>query len=121
MQQEGEEVDGGMDTVGEAQEGRVRTVNGAARLVGQPGQVVVPAELNAHVIPDGFWKRGTTAIFDIRIVNLDAGSYLRMTPEKNLAKVEKKKKDLYLQACLEHRRNFTFIVHLWKEYPERRP
>ena len=50
-------------------------------------------------------------MFDIRIVNLDAGSYLRMTPEKALAKVEKEKKDLYLQACLESRRNFTPMVY----------
>ena len=37
-------------------------------------------------------------MFDIRIVNLDAGSYLLMTPEKALAKAEKENKDLYLQA-----------------------
>ena len=46
-------------------------------------------------------------MFDIRIVNLDAGSYLRMTPEKALSKEEKEKKDLYLQACLDRRRTFT--------------
>ena len=46
----------------------------------------------------GFWKRGTTAMFNIRIVNLDAGSYLSITPEKALAKAEKEKKYLYLQA-----------------------
>ena len=49
-------------------------------------------------------------MFDIRIVNLDAGSYLRMTPEKALAKADKGKKDLYLQACLESRRTFTPMV-----------
>ena len=43
--------------------------------------------------------------------NLDAGSYLRMTPEKALAKSDKKKKDLYLQACMERRRNFTPMVY----------
>ena len=32
-------------------------------------------------------------MFDIQIVNLDAGYYLRMTPEKDLAKAEKEKKD----------------------------
>ena len=50
-------------------------------------------------------------MFDIRIVNLEAGSYLRMTPEKALAKAEKEKKDLYLQACLKRRRTFTPMVY----------
>ena len=63
-----------------------RTVNGAARLVGRSGQVVITAESRADVSAHGFWKRGTTAMFDIRIVSLDAVSYLRMTPEKALAK-----------------------------------
>ena len=77
---------GGTDTVGEAQGGSERTVNGAAILVGQPEQVQVPAESREDVSTHGFWKQGTTAMFDIRIVNLDAGSYLRMTPEKALSK-----------------------------------
>ena len=50
-------------------------------------------------------------MFDIRIVNLDAGSYLPMMPEKALAKAEKEKKDLYLQACLLRRRTFTPMVY----------
>ena len=33
-------------------------------------------------------------MFDIIIVNLNAGSYLYMMPEKALAKAEKEKKDL---------------------------
>ena len=45
--------------------------------------------MRADIIPHGFGKQGTTAMFDIRIVNLDAGSYLCMTPEKALAKAEK--------------------------------
>ena len=96
--QEGVEADGGTDTVVEAQGCRARMVNGATRLVGQPVQVQVPAESRADVSTHGFWKRGTTVIFDICIVNLNAGSYLCMTPEKALAKAEKEKKDLYLQA-----------------------
>ena len=62
-------------------------MNRAIRLVGHPGQVQVPAELRSDVSAHGFCKRGTTAMFDIQIVNLDAGSYLRMTPEKAVAKV----------------------------------
>ena len=50
-------------------------------------------------------------MFDIRIVNLDASSYLRMTPGKTLTKAEKEKKDLYLQACLERRKTFTPMVY----------
>ena len=34
-----------------------------------------------------------------------------MTPEKALAKAEKEKKDLYLQACLDRRRNFNPMVY----------
>ena len=33
-------------------------------------------------------------MFDIRIINLDMGSYLRITPEKDIAKAEKKNKEL---------------------------
>ena len=50
-------------------------------------------------------------MFDIRIVNLNAGSYLRMPPEKALAKADKEKKDLYLQACMERRRTFNPMVY----------
>ena len=103
-QQEGGEADGGTDTVG-------RTVNRAARLVGQPGQVVVPAESREDKSTHGFWMRGTTATFDIRIVNINTDSYLRLTPEKALAKADNEKKDLYLQACLERRRTFTPMVY----------
>ena len=64
------------------------------------------ADVSAH----GFWKRGTTAMFDIRIFNLNAGSYLSMMPEKALANADKEKKDLYLQACLYRKRTFTPMV-----------
>ena len=49
-------------------------------------------------------------MFDIRISNLDVGSYLRTMPKKDLAKAEKDKKDLYLQACLDHNYSFTSMV-----------
>ena len=86
-------------------------MNWAALLAGRPVQVEVPADPWSYVSTHGFWKRGTTAMFDIRIVNLDVGSYLRMTPEKAPAKAEKEKKDLYPQACLEHRQTFNPMVY----------
>ena len=64
-------------------------MRGADRLAGRSGKVEVPAESRADVNAHSFWKRGTTAIFDIRIPNLDAGSYLHTTTEKDLAKAEK--------------------------------
>ena len=42
------------DTVGESQGGRESTVNRAARLVGQPGQVEVPADSRADVSNHSF-------------------------------------------------------------------
>ena len=92
-------------------------VNRASKLAGRPGQVELPAELRVDVIAHGFWKRGTTAMFDILIVYLDAGSYLRMTPEKALAKAEKENKELYLQACLERRRTFSPMVYSTNAIP----
>ena len=89
MRQEGGEANGGTETVGEAQGDRAQTVNRATRLIGQPVRVVLPAESRADVSAQGFWKRGTTSMFDIIIFNLYAGSYLRMTPEEDLAKVDK--------------------------------
>ena len=76
--QENVTADNGTDIVGEAQGGRGRTVNRASRLLGSPGQVQVPAELRADVSAYGFYKWGTTAMFEIRIVNLvePGSSYL---------------------------------------------
>ena len=86
-------------------------------LVERPGQLELPAESRADVSAHGLWKWGTTAMFDIRIVNLDPGSYLRMTPEKSLAKAEKENKDLYLQVCLDHRPTFTPMVYSVERMP----
>ena len=40
-----------------------------------------------------------------------------MMPKKALAKLGKEKKDLYLRACLEIRRNFTLMVYSADEMP----
>ena len=52
----------------------------------KPIQVAVPAESRTNVSTHGFWKKGTNTMFDIKIVNFDVDSYLRMTPKNALAK-----------------------------------
>ena len=47
--------------------------------VGQVAQLQVRVldESRADVAVHGFWKWGTSALFDMQIINLDARSYLR--------------------------------------------
>ena len=49
-------------------------------------------------------------LFEIFIINLEAGFYFRMTPEKALAKADKYKKYRCLQECLEHRHHFSPLL-----------
>ena len=42
-------------------------------------QATVPDESWADLSVYGFWKWGTTALFEMRTFYLDAGSYLRQT------------------------------------------
>ena len=72
---------------------------------------MVPIESWVDVSVHGLWKWGTTALFDIRIVHLDVGSYLRQTSAKSLATAEKEKKEKYLQPYLECRHYFTPMVY----------
>ena len=87
-QQDSVAAEGGASIAGEAQGdgGRQHMVNRAAVLARIPVQIQVPAESRADVSVHGLWKRGTTAMFGVRIVNLDAGSYLRMKPENGYCK-----------------------------------
>ena len=56
----------------------------------------------------GFWKRGRTCIFDMRITDTDAKSYRKKDFGKVLLQHEKEKKDKYLQTCLEFHANGVF-------------
>ena len=58
-------------------------------LAGRPVQVEVHTYLREDVSAHGFWKRGATTMFYIRIPILDADSYLCIIPEKDLSKAEK--------------------------------
>jgi hypothetical protein len=67
-------------------------------------------ELRGDVAVHGFWRRGTTAIFDVRVTDTDAPTYRNQDPRKVLEKHEKEKKVKYGAACLARRRQFTPLV-----------
>ena len=71
----------------------------------------MPDESHGDVSVNGFWKWGTSDLSDMRIVNLDAGSYLFQTSAKALETAEKEKKDKYLHPCIECRSSFTQMVY----------
>jgi hypothetical protein len=58
----------------------------------------------------GFWQRGRTAIFDVRITDNQSCSY-RNKDYWILAQQEKEKKNQYLCPCLEMRKDFTPLVY----------
>ena len=64
-------------------------------------------DLAAH----GFWCRGTTAIFDVRVTDTDATSQRTRDPAKILKKQEDDKKNKYGEACRAAHRHFTPLVY----------
>ena len=60
-------------------------------------------------------------MFNIRISNLDAGSYLHMIPEKTLAKEEKEKENLYFRLAWSVEGLLPLWSNLRTEYLELRP
>ena len=72
------------------------------------------ADLGARVV----WEPQAMALFDIRVVDTDAKSYLSHSPVAMLASAEAEKKRKYCDACTEsvvppsHRCAFQLIVLL---------
>ena len=56
----------------------------------------MPDDSRSDVSVHGFWKWGNSALFDMRVFNLYADSYLSQTSAKDLATVNEEKKDKYL-------------------------
>jgi hypothetical protein len=70
----------------------------------------VGPELRGDIAAHGFWRRGTTAIFDVRITDTDCKSNRARDPAKILLSNEKEKRDRYLEPCLRRRKHFTPLV-----------
>ena len=74
------------------------------------GTTEVLPELRGDIAAHGFFRRGTTCIFDVRVVDTDAASIRTQDPLKILDRHEKQKKDKYLEACAQRRRHFSPLV-----------
>jgi hypothetical protein len=68
------------------------------------------SELRGDLAVHGFWTRGQTAIFDVRITDTDQPSNRNTAPTNVLLRHEKEKKDKYGALCIERRRTFTPLV-----------
>ena len=56
------------------------------------------------------FQAGSLFPHDMCVVNTDAKSYWEKSPEKCLEEVEKSKKKMYLERCLQQRRHFSPFV-----------
>jgi hypothetical protein len=74
------------------------------------GATTVPPESRGDIAVRGFWKRQTTAIFDVRVTDTDCASQVGQDPKKVLLRHEKEKKGKYLDRCIASRRQFTPLV-----------
>ena len=70
-----------------------------------------PQDLRGDVAAHGFWRRGTTAVFDIRITDTDCASYRQRDPATILRSQEDAKKRRYGEACRQSHRHFTPLVY----------
>jgi hypothetical protein len=79
------------------------------RQAGANGTAPQP-ELRGDVSAHGFWRRGTTAIFDIRVTDTEVASNRGMDPKKVLKRHETEKKKKYNELCQARHRHFTPLV-----------
>ena len=72
-----------------------RNGDGVSRETGGQGAIwkaTAPDESRVDVSVHGFWKWGTSSLFDMQTINLYVHSYLHQTYAKALATSEKEKK-----------------------------
>ena len=70
-----------------------------------------PTAERGDLLVRGFFSRSTDTIFDIRVQDLDAASYVNKDPLKCLMASEQEKKQKYHNKCQEFRRTFVpFVV-----------
>ena len=89
-----------------------RGLNGATQPRGTQGTgSQAGKESRGNVLVRGLWETGSACVLDICITDTDQPSYKDDSSKKVLEGHVKKKKDKYLQACLNRRRTFTPLVY----------
>ena len=88
--------------------------NPAGSKLTTPSDVMTAAsevtEQKGDLIIRDLWQQGTDSVHDMRVVNTDALSYVRRSPEKCLQEAERGEKKIYLEACLQQRQHFSPFV-----------
>ena len=76
-----------------------------------PGDTLPEAtEQKGDLLIRYLWANGTDSVHDMRVMNTDAKSYWERSPERFLEEAERGKKKMYLEACLQQRRHFSYFV-----------
>ena len=91
-----------------------RTKAMPARTNGKSDHPAAPEvmEQKGDLLIRDLWQQGTNNGHDMRVVNTDALTYYMKEPEKCLHEAEKRKKNMYLEACLQQRPNFYSFVSI---------
>ena len=82
--------------------GQVRRETVVVEAGDQHGETLI-----ADLCVRGVWLPQAEALFDIRVVDTDAQSYLHHTPGRVLLNAEVEKKNKYADACATRRAHFT--------------
>ena len=67
-------------------------------------------EQKGNILIHDIWENGTDSVNYMHVVSTDTKSHSVKTPEKCLQEVERVKKKMYLEACLQKCRHFFLFI-----------
>ena len=67
-------------------------------------------EYKGDILICDLWHNGTDNVYDMSVVNTDAKSHSTKIPENFLQDVEREKKKMYQEACLQQRRHSSPFI-----------
>ena len=85
---------------------RTKTNPAGSKITSPPDATTATPEVTekkGDLLIRDLWQQGTNSVHDMRVLNNDALSYVRKTPENCLHKDERGKKKMYLEICLQQR------------------